>query len=212
MKRIRFCGAMVPTFVHAVWKLFIPPRVQFFLSLLSNNRLLTRDNLAKRRVVNDSTCLFCDERESIAHVFFHCCVAENVWNFVHAYFNRNISADFESVASLWLSNKKFMIANIISSAVLWVIWKLRNSICFQGVLWLGMKKVYALVGRMLRSWLPMFRPGVQEMVEQFTLVVEAEASSAPRITWNVDSSELDPSTARRLDVSGDVMTFQCNRA
>jgi hypothetical protein len=46
---------VVPIFIHAVWKLNIPPRVQFFLWLLSNNRVLTRDNLAKRREVNDPT-------------------------------------------------------------------------------------------------------------------------------------------------------------
>ena len=40
---------VTPIFVHAVWKLNIPPRVQFFLWLLSHNRLLTRDNLARRR-------------------------------------------------------------------------------------------------------------------------------------------------------------------
>jgi hypothetical protein len=29
-----------------------------FLWLLANNKVLTRDNLAKRRAVNDKTCLF----------------------------------------------------------------------------------------------------------------------------------------------------------
>ena len=44
-----------PVFVHAVWKLKIPPRVQIFLWLLSKNKLLTRDNLAKRKEVFDNT-------------------------------------------------------------------------------------------------------------------------------------------------------------
>jgi hypothetical protein len=34
--------------VSAVWKIKILPRVHFFLWLLINNRVLTRDNLAKR--------------------------------------------------------------------------------------------------------------------------------------------------------------------
>jgi hypothetical protein len=59
-----------PVFVSSIWKLHIPPRVQFFLWLLSKNKLLTRDNLAKRRSVNDNTCLLCSEKESINHVFF----------------------------------------------------------------------------------------------------------------------------------------------
>jgi hypothetical protein len=133
----------------------------------------------------------------------------NVSEFVSAYFTKAIGADFESMASLWLSNKKFMICNIVTSVVLWVLWKLHNSLCFQGVPWLGMKKVFALVGRMLRSWLPMFKPVVQEKVEQFILMMEVEASSAPRIKWSLDSSGSVQSTARRLEDSGGVMTFPC---
>jgi hypothetical protein len=38
-----------PVYVHVVWKLRIPPRVQIFLWLLSKNKLLTRDNLSKRK-------------------------------------------------------------------------------------------------------------------------------------------------------------------
>jgi len=40
---------VVLQFVSSVWNITIPPRVQFFLWLLSKNILLTRDNLAKRR-------------------------------------------------------------------------------------------------------------------------------------------------------------------
>ena len=58
-------------FVNAIWKLNIPPRVQLFLWLLSKNKLLTRDNLAKRRPVEDNTCLLCGERESIIHLFLN---------------------------------------------------------------------------------------------------------------------------------------------
>ena len=68
-----------PVFVHAVWKLKIPPRVQIFLWLLSKNKLLTRDNLAKRRNVDDKTCVFCSEPESIYHLFFECRVVKRLW-------------------------------------------------------------------------------------------------------------------------------------
>jgi len=178
---------VVPVFVPAVWKLNIPPRVQFFLWLVSNNRVLTRDNLAKRREVTDATCLFCNEKESISHVFFECCVAMHVWKFVSILLDRNVGFDFESVASLWITNKKYMVCNIVTSAVLWVIWKLRNSLCFQGVPWSGMKKVFAMAGRMLRSWLPMYKADVQERVKRLVRSLEIEASSAPQIEWVRDT-------------------------
>jgi len=47
--------------VPALWHIKIPPRVHFFLWQVSNNKILTRDNLAKRRKVEDSNCLFCLE-------------------------------------------------------------------------------------------------------------------------------------------------------
>lgn len=61
---------VVPRFISVVWKIVIPPRVQFFLWLLLDNRLLTRHNLAKRQTVNDPSCIFCAENESISHLFF----------------------------------------------------------------------------------------------------------------------------------------------
>lgn len=56
-----------------------PSQISVFLWLLSNTRLLTRDNLAKRREMSDTTCLFCAEMESISHLFFDCCAARAVW-------------------------------------------------------------------------------------------------------------------------------------
>jgi hypothetical protein len=41
-----------------MWKIPVPSRLHVFLWLLANNKVLTRDNLAKRRAVNDKTCLF----------------------------------------------------------------------------------------------------------------------------------------------------------
>lgn len=73
-KNINFRG-IGTVHVSAVWKLKIPPRVHFFLWLLINNKVLTRDDLVKRRKVEDDTCLFCSEKESCNHLFFECVVA-----------------------------------------------------------------------------------------------------------------------------------------
>jgi hypothetical protein len=56
-----------------------PPRLHIFLWLLANGKVLTRDNLAKRRHVEDKTCLFCKEAETPVHVFYDCCVAKVLW-------------------------------------------------------------------------------------------------------------------------------------
>jgi hypothetical protein len=68
---INFRG-VTPVYVPAVWSLLIPPRVYFFLWLLSKNKLLTRDNLEKRKRVYDKTCLLCNEMETVRHLFYDC--------------------------------------------------------------------------------------------------------------------------------------------
>ena len=51
------CRGVVPVFVHALWKIKVPPKVHFFLWLISRNKILTRDNLVKRQNVDDLTCV-----------------------------------------------------------------------------------------------------------------------------------------------------------
>jgi hypothetical protein len=121
-----------PVFVHAVWKLKIPPRIPIFLWLLSKNKMLTRDNLAKRRNVDDKTCIFCADLESIHHLFFDCCVVKRLWIELSECMSLNGEWSYGAVASLWLANKKHMLSNVIFAAALWCLWKLRNMICFRG--------------------------------------------------------------------------------
>jgi hypothetical protein len=39
-------------------------------------------------------------------------------------------ADYESVVKMWLCNKKCGAANMVTSAVCWSLWKLRNAMIF----------------------------------------------------------------------------------
>jgi hypothetical protein len=90
----------------------------YFLWLLANNKTLTKDNLAKRQKVNDKTCLFCNEDESTAHLFFSCCVAKQFWCVVAEITGVHVGVDFESMAKWWLHGKKFNVVNVINAAVL----------------------------------------------------------------------------------------------
>ena len=65
----------MPVHVPHVWNLKIPPRVQFFLCLLSKSKVQTRDNFSVRRKLDDMLCLFCEENEHVGHLFFDCVVA-----------------------------------------------------------------------------------------------------------------------------------------
>lgn len=46
---------------------------------------------------------------------------------------RLLGIRYESVASLWLSNKKNVVTNMIAAALMWSIWKMRNDMFFGGI-------------------------------------------------------------------------------
>ena len=165
-----------------------PPRVHFFLWLLSQNRLLTRDNLQKRRDVRDPTCLFCAESETISHLFFNCCVAVNVWRIISDMLSVELGCNYESVARFWIANKKHLITNVISSVVLWSLWKLRNELCFQGMVWIGMKMVLIRITRMLGGWLSLYKKEVGELIEGLIVNLEELSRCPARIEWREEVS------------------------
>ncbi|WVZ84784.1 hypothetical protein U9M48_031773, partial [Paspalum notatum var. saurae] len=93
---------------RGIRQLKIAPRVHFFLWLLIHDRVLTRANLAKRREVENTTCLFCLEEETCHHLFFGCVVARKLWKYRSVVLGLNLGEDINSVGRLWLSEKKYL--------------------------------------------------------------------------------------------------------
>jgi hypothetical protein len=139
-------------YTPVMWKIHVPSRIHVFLWLMANNKTLTRDNLAIRREVNDKTCLFCSENESVKHLFYECCVARNLWGVVAEIIELPLVRDFESMAKWWIRGKKYAVVNVIYAAVLWTIWKLRSILCFQEVCWEAMRRLMLSCARLLRNW------------------------------------------------------------
>jgi hypothetical protein len=144
---------VLPVFVPAVWSLKIPPRVHFFLWLLSKNKNLTRDNLQKRMEVPNKTCLFCEELETSNHLFFLCVVAVKMWRLVSQCVGIEVGTSFVNIGTLWLSNKRYVLINMITSAALWAIWKFRNSMIFQDVHWRNVGEILEKIVGLLQNWI-----------------------------------------------------------
>jgi hypothetical protein len=89
--------------------------------------------------VEDRTCVFCSEHESVNHLYFlsACIVVRILWNAILNIFDIHLEIDFESVARWWISNTKCSAVNIFSSAIMWLVWSQRNELYFQGRSWLG---------------------------------------------------------------------------
>jgi hypothetical protein len=76
--------------------------------LLANNKILIRDNLAKKRKkMDDQSCLFCTENESVKHLFCECFIAHAMWAIIYEIIALPAGADFESIAKFWLRDKNF---------------------------------------------------------------------------------------------------------
>jgi hypothetical protein len=177
-KIINFRG-VIPVHVLNVWSIKIPPRVQFFLWLLANNRVLTRDNLAKRQEVTNKRCFLCDEKESSQHLFFDCVVAKNMRKGIYDIVGRDMGNSFDSGGVCWPSEKKYVNINIISPAALWGLWKLRNELCFQDGAWISMKHLWWKEAGLVQNWL-ILCPSKE--LNSFSLNLRAMARSPEAIT------------------------------
>ena len=102
--------------------------------------------------MDNISCLFCEEPETVHHLFFGCCVPTSMWCHLSEIFGRSLGADFESVARWWISNKKNDILNICCAALMWCIWKTRNDICFQAKMWKSEKDILLKLLRTSKNW------------------------------------------------------------
>jgi hypothetical protein len=57
---VNFRGVQ-PIYLPAVWKLKIPPRVQVFLWLFTQNKIMTRYNLHRRGIPKQLECTLCKD-------------------------------------------------------------------------------------------------------------------------------------------------------
>jgi hypothetical protein len=108
-------------FTPVVWKIKVPPRIHVLLWLVANNKVLTWDNLAKRKSLDDLSCLFYCENKTASHLFFDCCVAKYTWMIVSEFLGIVVGDNFESMAKPWVMCSKFKLINVCTTAVLWSI-------------------------------------------------------------------------------------------
>jgi hypothetical protein len=74
--------------------------------------------LQKKRRVEDGSCLFCNEPETVAHMFFESCVSSVLWNEISDVIGMKVGSDFESVARWWLCDKKLKKLNVSRTGLL----------------------------------------------------------------------------------------------
>jgi hypothetical protein len=134
-----------------MWKIKVTPRIHIFLWLIANNKVLTRDNLVKRGNVDDKTCLFCKVYESVHHLFFGYCVAQLMWKHVADITGLPAIIEFSTLGKFWILGRKYADFYVLSSVVIWTIWKTRNNLYFQGECWAKLNVLLIRCASMVRS-------------------------------------------------------------
>ena len=123
--------------------------------LLRRKVILTKDNLAKRNWIGNQKCCFCEQNETVQHLFFECHVARTIWRIIHMSFGLAPPKNITNLFGNWLKGiPKVVIQNIRVgvSAVLWTIWNIRNDLVFNKHKYIYFLQVIPLVTHWIHMW------------------------------------------------------------
>ena len=123
-----------------VWKAKVPPRVAFFVWTSALGKILTTDNLRKRRVMIQDWCCMCRmSGESVNHLLLHCPIAWELWSVILILFGVTwvMPRGVGDLLSCWHGPRNKSEAGKIwkmtPHCLLWCIWQERNDRTFNGV-------------------------------------------------------------------------------
>ena len=122
---------------------------------LKRKVLLTKDNLAKRKWEGSKKCCFCDQDETIQHLFIECPLAKMVWRIVHMAFNIYPPKNITNLFGNWLrgvAKKLKAQIRVGVCALLWAIWNVRNDYIFNRAQYLSFLQVVPLATHWIRMW------------------------------------------------------------
>ena len=150
--------------------------------------------MAKRTTVENKSCLFCNEPESVCHLFFECVIAKVCWSYLADIFHTNLGYNFESVACWWVNNNRNKIMNCCSSTLMWCLMKTRNEICFQGKGWLGEKPLVRKMVNTLQNWRILCSDGDLEALDQILMALNVKLIQPLTLLDSRRSSSMEVNT------------------
>ena len=128
------CSNEYGTHYNLIWKAKLPLKIKIWLWLIEHNAILTKDNLAKKNWTGNMQCTFCNNPESIDHLFFECVTAKYTWSlvaFVLGASHRPTSFGqfWQWILGLLPHRNQFHMVGL--AAICWAIWTSRNKSCFE---------------------------------------------------------------------------------
>jgi hypothetical protein len=135
---VQFLGSTLSCLHKSVWKNWAPPKTNFFIWLLYQNRIWTADRLEKRGWPNCGLCPFCKRcTESVDHLFVHCRFTLRIWDKTKEWLGapelHYTPMEGQSFPEWWSAmstrqNRKGVAS--LAMLMLWEVWKERNNRVF----------------------------------------------------------------------------------
>jgi len=126
--------------VADIWHQQIPSKVSVFVWRLLRNRLPTKDNLLRRRIISheDSACVTgCEKQETANHLFLGCDIFGLLWAQVWLWLGISsvsqvdITQHFTQFINMpGMPRSSTLFFRIIWFTTVWVLWKERNDRVF----------------------------------------------------------------------------------
>lgn len=124
--------------INSKWKLKVPMRIQFFIWLASQSRILTNEERKRRHIIDYDTCGLCNvAAETTLHILRDCQYSQDIWSKMGI---QQFMSDFFYLThdEWWKRNLKNNHChiwdwqwNLTFCSSCWLIWKWRNYSIFQ---------------------------------------------------------------------------------
>jgi hypothetical protein len=138
-----------------IWKIKVPLKIRIFMWFLHKGVILTKDSLLKRNWNGCSKCCFCDQNETIHHLFFSCPFAKILWRIIYMTFNIPPPSSITNLFGNWLkgvTKKDKGLVRVGVCALLWAIWIVRNDFIFNKKSYPSFLQVIPLVTHWIHMW------------------------------------------------------------
>ena len=120
----------------AVWNVACSPKLKLLVWKTLHEALPTGQNLQRRGVINNISCIHCGGSESVNHLFLHCTFAATVWNLVPlqspfcSTMCPSIAIALEA-SSNWTCLPPTGVSINTLFWIMWALWNTRNQILFE---------------------------------------------------------------------------------
>jgi hypothetical protein len=165
-------------------------KIKIFLWQLFQNAILTRDNLKKRKWGGSPLCSFCQQEETMTHLFFEFSNAKVIWGNLGGILGTSLcpSSLWQSVAwfyRFYPRGRRFHM--LLLAAICWGIWNIRNKITFEKAIVRSPLVTIAMICSLLHYWAGLFgredggriKMGADQMLQRASALHSKESSMAP---------------------------------